>query len=72
MSIPWATIADMARDIVYASCNHKKGNSAARVNGLQADTRDNFVVIVAFSSCRKGPHRGTSTLPVQPVKGQNT
>lgn len=33
------------------------------MNGEQADIRDKFVVIVAYSRCRKGPHKGTSTLP---------
>ena len=53
----------MARDIVYASCNRKKGDPGGYVNGEQADIRDKFVVIVAYSRCRKGPHKGTSTLP---------
>lgn len=57
----------MARNIVYASCNRKKGNPGGHVNGEQADTRDKFVVVVAFSSCRKGPHRGTTILP--PILG---
>lgn len=57
----------MARNIVYASCNRKKENLGRHVNGEQADARDNFVVVVAFSSCRKGPHRGTTTLP--PILG---
>lgn len=71
MSIPYATIADMARNIVYASCNRKQGKPAGRVNGMQADTRDNFVVIVARSSCRKG-HSGTSTLPIEGEGQKNT
>lgn len=58
----------MARNIVYASCNRKKGNPGGYVNGEQADTRDNFVVLVAFSSCRKGAHRGTTILP--PILGE--
>lgn len=57
----------MARNIVYASCNRRKGNPGGYVNGEQADTRDNFVVIVAFSSCIKGAHRGTTILP--PILG---
>ena len=53
----------MARNIVYSSCNRKKGDPGGYVNGEQADTRDMFVVIVAYSKCGKGPHRGTSILP---------
>lgn len=69
MSIPFATIADMARNIIYSSCNRKKGDPSGYVNGEQADTRDNFVVIVAYSKCRKGPHKGTS---IRPVAGLDT
>lgn len=58
----------MARDIIYASCNVKKGHPAKYVNGEQTDTRDNFVVIVAYSKCRK-PHMGTTILP-SPITGQ--
>lgn len=57
----------MARNILYASCNRKKGH----VNGEQYDTRDKFAVIVAYSHCRKGPHMGTSILPPH-VPGQET
>lgn len=57
----------MARNIVYASCNRKKGDPGGYVNGEQADIRDKFVVIVAYSKCREGPHKGTSILP--PVVG---
>ena len=41
------------------------------MNGEQADIRDKFVVIVAYSRCLKGPHKGTSTLPFV-VGGQQT
>ena len=58
----------MSRNIIYASCNRKKGNPAGRVNGQQTDTRDNFVVMVAYSLCRKGPHRGTYILPIETVE----
>lgn len=57
----------MARNIVYASCNRKTGNPGGRVNGMQTDTRDNFVVMVAHSHCRKGLHRGTSVLPIETI-----
>lgn len=63
MSIPFATIADIARNIIYSSCNRKEGDPSGYVNGQQADTRDKFVVIVAYSKCRK-PHKGTSIRPV--------
>lgn len=53
----------MARNIVYASCNRKKGDPGGYVNGEQADTRDSFIVIVAYSKCGKGPHEGTTVLP---------
>ena len=33
------------------------------MNGEQADTRDSFIVIVAYSKCGKGPHEGTTVLP---------
>lgn len=66
LSTPFSTLADMARNIVYASCNRKMRH----VNGEQFDTRDGFAVIVAYSHCRK-PHRGTSILPPI-VMGQET
>lgn len=58
----------MARNIIYASCNAKKGHTAKYVNGEQIDTRDNFAVVVAYSNCKK-EHMGTSILP-SPVIGQ--
>lgn len=58
----------MARNIIYASCNRKKKHPAKYVNGEQTDTRDNFVVVVAYSDCLKA-HMGTTILP-SPVKGQ--
>lgn len=58
----------MARNIIYASCNVKKGHPAKYVNGEQIDTRDNFAVVVAYSNCKKA-HMGTTILP-SPVIGQ--
>lgn len=70
ISIPLSTIADMARNIVYASCNRKKSDPGGYGNGEQAHMRHKFVVIVAYSNCEKGPHRRTSILPPVVVGGK--
>ncbi len=62
INIPFSTIADMARNILYASCNRKKEDPGGYVNGGQADVRDKLAVIVAYSKCRERPHKGTSIL----------